>query len=90
MFINHKKIVSIVHVNKLNSLTHLPYRKIVEQILAVSGLVRKVCRISIKLFEDNDTLVTANNGTNAIWYGAVTQREADMFTNLHWNITLIT
>jgi len=40
----------------------------------------------MELFEDNDTPVIANNGTNAIWYGAVAQREK-MFTNLQWKIT---
>lgn len=72
----------------MNSFTHLPCRKIVEQIPAISRLVGQVCRVPMKLFEDNDTLVTANNGTNAIWYGAVAQRDAEMFINLHSKITL--
>ena len=62
----------------MNLFRHLPRRKIIEQIPAVSRLVGQVCRVSMTLFEDNDTLVTANNGTNAIWYGAVTQREDAM------------
>jgi len=64
----------------MNSFTYLPGRKMVKQIPTMSRLVWQVCRVSMELFEDNDTLVTANNGTNVIWYGAVAQRE-EMFTN---------
>ena len=68
-----------------NSFTYLPGRKIVKQIPAISRLVGQVSRASTELFKDNDTLVTANNGSNAIWDAAVAQRK-EMFTNLKWKI----